>query len=126
MTKEACIREVADLTQINRCREELSEVNNSIIMLAEIMKLVGNDVRLKILFLLSKEDKLCPCDLSDILDMSVPAISQHLRKMKDKNLVETTREGQIIFYSLTSKMRTILQSEFDYITENKILDEVAA
>ncbi|MDZ7694978.1 MAG: ArsR family transcriptional regulator [Balneolaceae bacterium] len=38
------------------------------------------------------EEHLCPCDLSDILDMSVPAVSQHLRKLKDGGLVDNRAE----------------------------------
>ncbi|SHG48116.1 regulatory protein, arsR family [Fodinibius roseus] len=83
MSKPECIRDVADLNQINRCIESLEEVEGSIDRLTDILKLAANDVRLKILYLLNREEHLCPCDLSDILDMSVPAVSQHLRKLKD-------------------------------------------
>ena len=83
MAKQSCIRDVADLNQINRCIDSLKQVESSVLKLSDILKLAGNDVRLKILFLLSSEEDLCPCDLSDILDMTVPAVSQHLRKLKD-------------------------------------------
>ncbi|MFU8813617.1 MAG: ArsR/SmtB family transcription factor, partial [Balneolaceae bacterium] len=83
MFKESCIRDVADLSQINACIGALHEVEPSILKLTDVLKLAGNDVRLKILFLLNNEENLCPCDLADILDMTVPAVSQHLRKLKD-------------------------------------------
>lgn len=126
MSKQNCIREVADLNQINRCIKDLEKVDESVIKLANILKLAGNDVRLKILFLLSKEDQLCPCDLSDILDMSIPAVSQHLRKLKDTGIVETTRDGQVIFYALNDSFKEILQPSFNQITENKLLEVLAA
>ena len=126
MSKQNCIREVADLSQINRCIKNLEKVEESTIKLANILKLAGNDVRLKILFLLSKEKQLCPCDLSDILDMSIPAVSQHLRKLKDAGIVETARDGQVIFYSLNDSFRQILQPSFRQITENKLLEVLAA
>lgn len=102
MSKQQCICEVADLNQINRCIRILEEIDDSVLKLANILKLAGNDARLKILFLLGREEQLCPCDLSDILDMSIPAISQHLRKLKDARVVETTRKGQVIFYALNN------------------------
>ncbi|HBZ39517.1 MAG TPA: transcriptional regulator, partial [Balneola sp.] len=89
MSKQDCIREVADLNQINRCINSLEQVDTSIYKLSDILKLAANDVRLKILFLLNAEERLCPCDLGDILNMSIPAISQHLRKLKDGGLVGT-------------------------------------
>jgi DNA-binding transcriptional ArsR family regulator len=126
MSKQECIREVADLNQINRCIESLNEVEGSIDRLTSILKLTANDVRLKILYLLSKEDHLCPCDLGDILDMSIPAISQHLRKLKDGGLVETNRDGQVIFYSLNSKFENILLPSFNQIENNNLLEVLAA
>ena len=126
MSKQECIREVADLNQINRCIDALNEVEGSIDRLVDILKLAANDVRLKILYLLSKEDRLCPCDLNDILDMSVPAVSQHLRKLKDGGLVETERDGQLIFYSLNPLFNGILSPSFDQIKDNNILEVLAA
>ncbi|MDZ7720533.1 MAG: metalloregulator ArsR/SmtB family transcription factor [Balneolaceae bacterium] len=126
MNKQTCIREVADLNQINRCIETIQEVDSSIITLTNILKLAGNDVRLKILYLLHKETSLCPCDLSDILDMTVPAISQHLRKLKDGGLVAAERDGQTIFYSITEPYQKLLKPIFDQIKENHVLEVLAA
>jgi len=126
MSKQECIREIADLNQINRCIESLNEVEGSIDRLVDILKLAANDVRLKILYLLSKENQLCPCDLGDILDMSIPAVSQHLRKLKDGGLVETERDGQVIFYSLNPLFKDILAPNFEHINENNILEVLAA
>ncbi|MEX0647480.1 MAG: metalloregulator ArsR/SmtB family transcription factor [Balneolaceae bacterium] len=126
MNKQYCIRQVADLNQINRCIQTLENVNESIVKLSGILKLAGNDVRLKILYLLDREEHLCPCDISDILEMSIPAVSQHLRKLKDAGIVDTTRNGQVIFYSLNTPYRTILQSSFKQIKENKLLEVLAA
>ncbi|SMO82926.1 ArsR/SmtB family transcription factor [Fodinibius sediminis] len=126
MSKQECIREVADLNQINRCIDSLEEVEGSIDRLTDILKLAANDARLKILYLLNREEHLCPCDLSDILDMSVPAVSQHLRKLKDGGLVETQRDGQTIFYSLNPQFNEILSPSFDQIKDNNILEVLAA
>lgn len=126
MSKQECIREVADLNQINRCIDSLNEVERSINRLVDILKLAANDVRLKILYLLSKEEQLCPCDLGDILDMSIPAVSQHLRKLKDGGLVETERDGQVIYYSLNPLFKKILAPNFKQIRDNNILEVLAA
>tara|TARA_R110002096_G_scaffold183757_16_gene361962 strand:+ start:13084 stop:13464 length:381 start_codon:yes stop_codon:yes gene_type:complete len=126
MSKQQCIRDVADLVQINRCIDSLNQVENSVYKLTDILKLAANDVRLKILFLLDNEVKLCPCDLGDILEMSIPAISQHLRKLKDGGLVDTKREGQVIFYSLNPTFRKILSSSFEQIKNNNLLEVLAA
>jgi len=71
-----CIRVLADVNQIKECREKVKEVDESLSLLANAFSLVGNDVRIKILYLLQEEGQLCPCDLSDILGMNISPISQ--------------------------------------------------
>ena len=122
MENNTCIRQQADIGQINRCKETVSELNNSINYLANGLSLVGNSVRLKILYLLFVEKRLCVCDLSDILGMNISAISQHLRKMKDRNLLVTDREAQTIFYSLTAEYSTLLNPFFEILDKTKILE----
>ena len=124
MENNSCIRQQADIEQINRCKDTVSELNDSFDYLANGLSLVGNSVRLKILYLLFEEKRLCVCDLSDILGMNISAISQHLRKMKDRNLLETDREAQTIFYSLTDEYEKMLNPFFEILDKNKILETV--
>lgn len=112
---QTCIRVLADKNQINACKNKLHNNNYAFGQLSGLLALAGNEVRLKIMFLLEEENELCPCDLADILEMSIPAISQHLRKMKDGNVIEARRSGQTIFYSLKSEQLQILQPFFKYI-----------
>ena len=124
MENNSCIRQQADIEQINRCKDTVSELNESFDYLANGLSLVGNSVRLKILYLLFEEKRLCVCDLSDILEMNISAISQHLRKMKDRNLLETDREAQTIFYSLTDEYKKMLNPFFEILDKNKILETI--
>ena len=124
MENNSCIRQQADIEQINRCKDTVSELNESFDYLANGLSLVGNNVRLKILYLLFEEKRLCVCDLSDILGMNISAVSQHLRKMKDRNLLETEREAQTIFYSLTVEYSRLLNPFFEILDKNKILETV--
>jgi len=95
-----CIRVLADVNQIKQCREDLSRIENQTKLISKVLGLAGNEVRLKILFLLYQEGEMCPCDLSDILTMTVPAVSQHLRKLKDGGVVKDKKVGQTVFYSI--------------------------
>ena len=124
MENNSCIRQQADIEQINRCKDTVLELNESFDYLANGLSLVGNSVRLKILYLLFEEKRLCVCDLSDILEMNISAISQHLRKMKDRNLLQTEREAQTIFYSLTPEYSTLLNPFFEILDKNKVLETI--
>ena len=81
-----------------------------------MLSLAGNDVRMKMLYLLEEENELCVCDLADILEMTIPAVSQHLRKLKDGNILQTRRSGQTIFYSLKEEHLEIIKPLFEHIT----------
>ena len=118
MTK-TCIRVYADEQQIKQCKQDIEKVGDAVNRIARALNLAGNEVRLKILFLLDKESKMCPCDLSDILGMTVPAISQHLRKLKDAGLVETNKVGQTIFYSISESNDLILNPILGLLTPEK-------
>ena len=115
MDNNTCIRLFADEEQIKNCKAILKIAQKSFYQLSNILSLAGNEARLKILYLLEEEKELCPCDLSDILGMTVPAVSQHLRKLKDGNIVETRKEGQTIYYSLTKENLKILKPFFIHI-----------
>ncbi len=117
MEKTTCIRVFADQKQIGQCRRKLRESKKAFADLGHILSLAGNTVRLKILYLLEEENELCPCDISDILGMSVPAISQHLRKLKDGHIVESRKVGQTIFYSLRPLHMKILRPFFKAIDQ---------
>ena len=62
--------------------------------------------------------ELCVCDLSDLLDMSQPAVSNHLSVLKKANLVKSRREGKMMFYSLAdSHVETILAQGLEHVEE---------
>ncbi len=112
---QSCIRIFANPIQIQACKQKITETENSFNALAQVLNLAGNEVRLKILFLLDQENELCPCDISDILMMSVPAVSQHLRKLKDANLIGYRKKGQLIFYTLKTEHLNILTPLFSHL-----------
>lgn len=111
-----CIRVYADEKQISACKTRLEDLQEPIRFLASALNLAGNEVRLKVLFLLKQEGELCPCDISDILSMTVPAVSQHLRKLKEGGLVTTKKVAQTVFYALTPEAEKLLQPHFNFIT----------
>lgn len=114
---DTCTRIFADSGQINNCRKVVKEHQQAFSDLSQVVALAGNEVRLKILFLLAKEQELCPCDLSDILEMTTPAVSQHLRKLKDGGVIHSRKAGQTIFYSVNPVQIPLLKPFFQMIQE---------
>jgi len=110
-----CTRAEANQKQLLNCISTLETLAVSFKKTAQLLSIAGNEVRLKILFLLNRENELCPCDIADILEMSVPAISQHIRKIKDAGIITSRREGQTLYYSLNNDETDILNSIFKFI-----------
>ncbi|MEC0255221.1 HTH-type transcriptional repressor AseR [Paenibacillus sp. GM2FR] len=77
--------------------------------IAEKLKLLGDKTRLTMLTLL-KEREWCVCEFVDIFDMSQPAISQHLRKLKSQGIVNEARRGQWVYYSLHVEDKPYIQA----------------
>ncbi|MED3550315.1 metalloregulator ArsR/SmtB family transcription factor [Cytobacillus praedii] len=69
---------------------------------ATTLKLLGDKTRLTMVKILDSHD-CCVCEFVEIFKTSQPAISQHLRKLKDLGIVKETRRGQWIIYSLNKK-----------------------
>lgn len=121
---ETCIRQQADIKQLNRCKDLIEDLDESFDYLSNGLELAGNKVRLKILFLLYQEQRLCVCDIADILEMTISSVSQHLRKLKDRNLINSEKEAQTIYYSMTTEFQKLLKPFFKLIEDNKILETI--
>lgn len=70
--------------------------------MAEILKALADPTRLKILALLRTRD-CCVCELVALFDISQPAISKHLQRLKWVGLVRETRRGQWVYYSVNEQ-----------------------
>lgn len=68
---------------------------------ASFLGLIGNEARMHVL-LLTVEHEWDVGSLAKEVNISQPALSQHLRKLKDDHLVTTRRDGKIIYYSCSS------------------------
>lgn len=67
--------------------------------IVRLFKALGEPTRLKIIKLLSVQ-KMCVCELSEVLGMLQPRISQHLKILKDVDVVKEEKKGYWTFYLL--------------------------
>ena len=91
-------------------------------MFETLFKALGEPTRLKIIKLLAARE-LCVCDLEEIMQISQPRISQHLKVLKYAGLVNERKEGQRSICSLNTELLNNTMSEFtEYII--KPLEEI--
>ena len=106
MDKEfSCCRVEVDYDLIKSAKTSLKEDNFLLEKKAKLFALLGNLVRLKMVQLFLRYEKMCVCDLSDVLEMNQSPISQHLRKLKDGGILSSKRDGMTIFYSVTPDIK---------------------
>jgi len=77
-------------------KEQLSNIDD-FRKIAEIFKQLGDTTRIRIFFLLCHREE-CVINISAMLDMSSPAVSHHLRPLRDSGLIISRREGKEVYY----------------------------
>lgn len=82
------------------------------------LKAVSDPTRL-LMMKLVEANELCVCQFVEMFGMSQPAISQHLRKLKQAGLVKENRRGQWRFYSMNheSLHAPLLQNILSHIDD---------
>ena len=70
---------------------------------AEFLKIISEENRLKILCLL-KESEMCVCDIWQYLGLAQNLTSHHLKVLKDFELVSSRQEGLKVIYSINKNV----------------------
>jgi ArsR family transcriptional regulator len=85
-----------------------------------VLKLLSDKTRLTIMAILNHKE-CCVCELVEIFQVSQPAISQHLRKLKAEGLVKETRKAQWIYYSMNKEheMYSLIEYILDQIPDHQ-------
>ncbi|MPM11719.1 Transcriptional repressor SmtB [bioreactor metagenome] len=73
--------------------------DDHLVKIAELFKALSDPTRLKIVNALILSE-MCVCDISALLNMNQPAISHHLKVLRQTQLIKYRRDGKIVYYSL--------------------------
>jgi DNA-binding transcriptional ArsR family regulator len=84
-------------------------------MVASTLKVFADPTRLLIAQALG-EQELCGCDLGWITGQSDKVVSHHLGRLRREGLVESRREGKVVFASLTARGRTVIDLLSEVVT----------
>jgi ArsR family transcriptional regulator, arsenate/arsenite/antimonite-responsive transcriptional repressor len=75
-------------------------------------KALSDDNRRQIMLLL-KNNEMIPTEIAEHFNFTLPALSSHLRVLKDADLITEIKRGQNRFYSLNRKTTSELVQFFD-------------
>ena len=85
--------------------------------LSDLYKVLSDSTRLKILWSLDKGE-LCVCCISEVVGMSVSAVSHQLKALKQANLIGSRKVGKNVYYSLNDEhVKTILEVTLEHMME---------
>jgi len=84
-----------------------------------LWKALADDSRRQILLLLKKKE-MTPSQIAEHFDFTFPAVSTHLRVLKDANLVIEQKEGKNRYYSLNHKKAIEVMKFFEDVWGYKL------
>ncbi len=99
--------------------KNLSEMENLYMALSD-------QTRLRLLNLM-REDEICVCFFTEVLDESQPKISRHLAYLRKAELVETRREGKWMHYRIkfpeNAFAREVLYDTLEWLKSQEDMQE---
>lgn len=118
-TERSKTGDVCDCFEPSGRAAKLSEKLLEVAGLSEVFKVLGDETRTGIVHLLS-DHELCVCDLAEVMGVSLPAISHHLRLLKAHRLVKYRREGKMVYYSLDDRhIENLIREAQEHFAEQR-------
>ena len=70
--------------------------------IAPLLKALADPVRLRLLSLVASHEagEACVCDLNDAFELSQPTISHHLKVLHEVGLLDRSKRGVWVYYSV--------------------------
>lgn len=90
--------------KIDFLKQELSKTED-FQTVADLFSLLADASRLKIFWLLC-HSKDCVINIAQIMNMTTPAVSHHLKILRESGLIESYRDGKEVFYTVSTESKT--------------------
>jgi ArsR family transcriptional regulator len=89
--------------------------------LSKVFKAMSDETRLKILACLTEREELCVCEFQELLGLSQPTVSRHLKILEEAGFLKNRREGQWVIYRL--KKENKIQIELSRIVDEALKED---
>ena len=86
---------------VNQSPEDFDQLLDQARKASELLKALSHEARLLILCLLAEGERSVS-ELEEIMQMPQAAVSQQLARLRFDRLVNTRRDGRVIYYSIAS------------------------
>jgi DNA-binding transcriptional ArsR family regulator len=89
---------------------DITKLEDKILDASQLLEMMAHHQRLRILCLLMEGERSV-LSLAAAANLTQPAMSHHLKKLRDAGFVGTRRDGQTIYYSLNGpEVETVLKT----------------
>jgi len=85
---------------------------------ASFFRVLGDETRLKMIWLLLHHEELCVCDFMEVLRITQSKASRHLRNLYHVGLVTDRREGTWSYYSLSTSDDELIRAHLDTLKQS--------
>lgn len=91
--------------------------------LSRLFSSISDHTRIRIVHALTEADRLNVSEIAEYTSLSISAISHQLRLLRDRSMLQATREGRSVYYSLADDhlralIRTGVQHAYQDCTNN--------
>jgi DNA-binding transcriptional ArsR family regulator len=108
MADDRCDLLCLDLPRAEQVRHAIDEL--AVRAAAAHAKALGDVTRLTIAVALVQGEELCVCDLAWIAGKAENLVGHHLRALRSAGLADSRRDGKIVFYTLTTRGRDLVDA----------------
>ena len=91
---------------------------------AKVLKALAHPARLKLVDELSEHEEVCVCDLTEAVGSDMSTVSRHLAQLKNAGIVESEKQGQMVFYRLRIKCLTSLFDCIESVVKCHVDDQL--
>lgn len=103
---------------VKEVRDNLA-TDDDLLAMADLFKAMNDPTRLKIINALMIHE-MCVCDLTALLNLTQPAVSHHLKALRQARLVRFRRVGKAAYYSLDDDHVQLLFAQcHNHVQEDK-------
>jgi ArsR family transcriptional regulator, arsenate/arsenite/antimonite-responsive transcriptional repressor len=81
----------------------------------KIIKALSDESRIRIVNLLKAKSGVCVCEITEVINLSQPTISSHLKKLEEAGIITFRKDGLWVNYYLSEEMNSESRELIDLI-----------
>ncbi|MCL5069600.1 MAG: metalloregulator ArsR/SmtB family transcription factor [Actinobacteria bacterium] len=70
----------------------------------KILKALSDESRIRIVNLLKAKEGVCVCEITEVINLSQPTISSHLKKLEEAGIITFRKDGLWVNYYLNDEL----------------------